>query len=93
MKIDKGIYHICAARDMTYKELAQKTGLTATFLSMIGSGDVKPTLKTIDKIAKALHVPVPLLFWFSMDEKDEGNPALIKIFKQTVDELISKMYL
>jgi transcriptional regulator with XRE-family HTH domain len=93
MKIDNGIYHICTARGMTYKELAQRTKLSATFISMIGSGDVKPSLKSLDKIAKALNVPVPVLFWFSLDEKDEGNPALIKIFKDTVDELIRKMYL
>ncbi|GAV24440.1 transcriptional regulator [Carboxydothermus islandicus] len=43
-------------RGLTLNELSKKAGLSISYLSEIERGSKKPSLKTIDKIAKALNV-------------------------------------
>ncbi len=46
----------------TQKELAQKAGISTSFLSMIERGERAPHLKTLERLAKALRAPLPSFF-------------------------------
>ena len=53
--------------DYSLRDLAQKTSLTASFLSQIERGIISPSLNSLRKIAEALDVP--LLFFLSDNSK------------------------
>ena len=49
-------------KDLTQEKLAEKTGISVDFLSLIERGKNAPSFETLEKIAKALGVPVKELF-------------------------------
>lgn len=58
--------------ELTLDELAEKTGLTASFLSLLERDINNPSLDSLRKIAEALEVP---LFYFS-EIKGQTNPVV-----------------
>lgn len=46
---------------MTKHDLAEKSGVSISFLSDITTGKGNPSLKVMEDIARALHTPLPLL--------------------------------
>jgi DNA-binding XRE family transcriptional regulator len=52
---------------ISQEELAVRSGLHRTYLSDVERGARNPSIKTIDKIAQALRVPVVKLFEQSHD--------------------------
>lgn len=52
---------------ITQEELADKAGISVSFLSMIERGERSPHLETLSRLAKALQVPVGELFAFDSD--------------------------
>ena len=49
-------------KDVTLKELSLRTGISKSALQRIESGEVSPTLETLEIIAEALGVRVTDLF-------------------------------
>lgn len=57
-------------------ELAERAGLSQSYLSMIESGKREPTLSSIEKVAKALGVPTPILLFLAAEKGElEGLDA------------------
>lgn len=56
------IKEICSAKGVSQKALAEQIGVSATSLSRIVTGEQKPSLDTLDKIAEALGVSLADLF-------------------------------
>jgi transcriptional regulator with XRE-family HTH domain len=52
---------------MTQEELAEKSEISVSFLSMIERGERAPHLETLPKVAQALQVPITELFSFDSD--------------------------
>jgi transcriptional regulator with XRE-family HTH domain len=48
-------------RDLTQEHLAQKAGISRTYLARIELGQHDPTLSVLEKLARALGVPVTKL--------------------------------
>ncbi|MFL5833475.1 MAG: helix-turn-helix domain-containing protein [Solirubrobacterales bacterium] len=48
--------------EMTQDEVAEKSGLHATHISEIEQGRGNPTRNTIEKLAKAIDVPIAYLY-------------------------------
>ena len=46
---------------MTKNELAQKSGISVSFLSDLTNGKANPSLKIMEAIAEALETPLPTL--------------------------------
>lgn len=59
---------------MTIEELSQKAGLNKTYLSQIERYGSVPTLKTLDKLATALQIPID---WILADIIPAGKPILL----------------
>ncbi|MBV8125970.1 MAG: helix-turn-helix transcriptional regulator [Paucibacter sp.] len=60
---------ICrSAKKLSLDELAERAGLSQSYLSMIESGKREPTLSSIDKVAKALGVPTPIILFLASDK-------------------------
>ena len=51
--------------DLTQEELAAQANISVDFLSLVERGVNAPSFKNIEKLAKALGVPIQELFSFS----------------------------
>ena len=49
-------------QNMTKFELAERSGISISFLSDLTNGKANPSLKIMEAIAQALHEPLPALF-------------------------------
>ncbi len=54
-------------------EIARKTGLTASFLSLVENGKAMPSMSTLKDIATAMDVPYELLAWEAIDPPESLN--------------------
>ncbi len=82
MKLGKVIKEIRLNKMLTQVEAAKKIKMSQTYLSDIERGKAKPTLETIEKIAKGLKIPV---------EKKDVSPkkkAIFAALKPLIDKLI-----
>lgn len=61
MEIGQKIKHLRTENDYTLKQLAEKTGLSISFISDIENGRRNPSLDNLDKLSRALGVPVDIL--------------------------------
>ena len=71
MKTGYRIKELRTRRRITLQELANRTGLTKSFLSQLERDLTSPSVNSLEKIARALDTKVALLF-----EKDEGKELL-----------------
>ncbi len=74
---------------LTQEELAEKTELSVTFIGLVERGVNIPSVKTCDKIAKALGVSLDELFYFQRDDKRMNmiKSLLFKIRKGKIEEI------
>ncbi len=56
--LGKAIARARTDKGMTQEELAEKTHLTQTFISLVETGHRKASMKTLEKIANALQIKV-----------------------------------
>ena len=84
MRIGSRIKEIRTRRKVTLRELANKTGLTTSFLSQLERDIVSPSVSSLEKIAQALNVKVGYIF--EREEKKE----LIIIKKGTGKKIVNK---
>lgn len=76
-KIGHVIKVLRTASGLKQKDLAQRAGIKATYLSLVESGKKEPSLNVLRAIAKALNVPIRMLFWES-----ESLPEMSSIREQ-----------
>jgi len=55
------VLRILDEREMTKNELAEKSGVSISFLSDLTTGKGNPSLKIMEAIAEALETPLPYL--------------------------------
>ena len=64
------IKNIRKQKRFTQVEFAKKCGITQTYLSQIENNQKEPNLSTLKAISNTLSMPLPIIFFLSMDEKD-----------------------
>lgn len=57
-QLGRNLARIRKEAGLTQEQLAEKAGLTLTYIGMIEIGQRRPALKTLDKLAKVLGVKV-----------------------------------
>jgi transcriptional regulator with XRE-family HTH domain len=57
-KLGKRVRQFRLKAELTQEKLSIATGLSQTYLSGVENGTRNPSIKTLDKIAKALHVSI-----------------------------------
>ena len=62
MKIGKTIREFRLARNMSIKELSEKTNLTSSLISQVERDLISPSLNSLAKISSALKVPIVSFF-------------------------------
>ena len=82
--IIKKIKRMRKNQNMTLNELAQKTGLTESYLSRIETSSSAPPIHTLYLIAEALNTDINYLF--QPEPKDEkSNPDIVVIRNEDID--------
>jgi transcriptional regulator with XRE-family HTH domain/retron-type reverse transcriptase len=76
MDYGKAIKIIRNSRGLSQKDLADRIRLAPSYISRIEAGERKPTIETLEKIAKKLGVPVYLIVLMSSNKTDlKGLPS------------------
>lgn len=57
-------------KSMTQEYFASKCGITQTYLSQIENNQKEPNLSTLKKLSEVLEVPLPIMFYLSLNEED-----------------------
>ena len=70
MKYGKAIKIIRSAKGITQKKLAEISNLDKSYISRIESEERAPTLESLEKISKALNVPLHCIILLSSNKKD-----------------------
>lgn len=68
-------------KSLSQEDIEKRTGLMRTYISRVENGHTVPSLETIEKIARALEMPVYLLFY------DAGDKARKPSEKENANEL------
>lgn len=79
---------------LTQAKYAKCIGITQAYLSQIERGHKKPSMEVIEKIAEDFAVPLPIMFWFGVEESDI-DPAKREYFnflKPSIDKLIDSLF-
>ncbi|MDR0803061.1 helix-turn-helix transcriptional regulator [Fluviicola sp.] len=57
-------------KGQTQEEFAKACGITQTYLSQIEGNKKEPNLSTLKVISDELEIPLPVLFFMSIDSED-----------------------
>jgi len=69
---------------------AQNIGITQTYLSLIENDQKEPSTEVLQKIANYLEIPLPILFWYGIEESDvrPEKAEYFKVLKPAIDSLV-----
>jgi transcriptional regulator with XRE-family HTH domain len=73
MELGKAIRMCRSRKELTLAELAKRTKLSESYLSLLERGNRDPTLSTIEAIARGLEVPVSLLVFLGSDASETSS--------------------
>ena len=67
MKIGKALKLCRSARDLSLEIVAERAGISTSYLSRLENDKREPTLAMIGKVADALAVPVPVVVFLAAE--------------------------
>lgn len=79
---------------LTQSDLAKMCGITQTYLSQIENNAKEPNLSTIKTISEGLDIPLPILFFLSMNDDDvpmEKRDAF-KLISPSINSLVHEFF-
>lgn len=68
MNIGHAVKVCRTAKGLSLGDLAGRTELSTSYLSMIETGKREPTLSSVEKIAVAMGVPTPILLFLAAED-------------------------
>ena len=70
MKIGKQIKALRKHKGLSQKELGDKCGICASYVSLIEKENANPTVDVLERIGLELGVSLPLLMFYSLEPED-----------------------
>jgi len=67
MNVGSAIRRIRQAREMLQVDLAARSCLSVTFISLLENGRRSPNVSTLSRIAESLSLPVEAILWEAVD--------------------------
>ena len=95
MDLGLTIKEIRQEKQYTQEYLAKLCGMTQTYLSQIERNQKEPTISALKDIATALEMPLPVLFFLSLDDQDvtpekrEAFQTIGATFKSVIHEFLT----
>lgn len=93
MRLGTTIAELRRKQGIKQKLLAERCGITPTYLSQIENNHKDPTLPVLDAIGKQLKVPLPFLFFLATDEQDvpKEKREAYALLAPSINSLISAL--
>jgi transcriptional regulator with XRE-family HTH domain len=90
MRYGKAIRICRAAKGLSQKDLAAKTGVASSHISLIEAGKRSPSLATVEKICEALNVPSHLVMLLAAEPQEVQVEHVEKLrdFSGTILQLL-----
>ncbi len=83
-------------KDLGYTQTAAAdlANITQTYLSLIENGKKVPSMEVIDKLAEIYEVPMAIMMWRAIEEKDipKKKLQLYRTLKPPIDDLINSCF-
>lgn len=73
MNIGKAIKLCRNQRGLTKVKLAEKSGLSASYLTLLEQGKRDPNLSTLEQICRALQIPSTVLMFLASDAEERAG--------------------
>lgn len=70
MNLGTTIKKLRKQRGLKQFEFAERANITAAYLSLVETGQREPSLDFLKKISEVLSLPIPVIFFLSLDESD-----------------------
>jgi transcriptional regulator with XRE-family HTH domain len=92
MNIGQAIELARARRKLSQDELAIRAGISVSYVSFLERSKRDPALSVVENIAKALNIPIVLLFFLGAEGKELGhlNKELAGELSRTVLDLLNE---
>lgn len=93
MNISESLKKIRKLKGLTQVDLAKKAGITQTSYSQIENGLNKPRKETLERIARALDIPIDVIYLMGIELEDvpAHKKEDFKHLFPTVKELLEKL--
>lgn len=75
-------------------EFSQLCDISQTYLSLIESNRKEPNMATLKVISDNLNMPLPIMFFLSLDESDvpKRKKQVFKILEPSIKEMVKQIY-
>jgi transcriptional regulator with XRE-family HTH domain len=92
LDIPRRLRTLRAARGLTQRDLARRTGLSHTTIAKIERGDISPTIASLQKIVASFNLPVTALITGEADEAERiffkrGELTVVSFGKYTMRQV------
>ncbi len=74
MLISERLKQLRTTKGLTQSDVEERTGLSRTYVSAVENGHTIPAVETLEKFARALEVPMYVLFYDGTDRGKEAPP-------------------
>ena len=94
MDLGTTIKNIRKQKGQTQSEFASLCGISQTYLSQIESNQREPNLSTLKIISNELRVPLPILFFLSLNIEDiqQNKREAFEIISPSVKSLVNEFF-
>lgn len=91
MEIGKAIKELRKQHGISQKELAKASGLSINAICSFERGHFAPSISTLQKLADALEIPLPVFLFAMLSEEDfpKDKKILYPILRQITIQLCS----
>ena len=95
MALGATISELRKKRGLKQYTLAEKCGITQTYLSQIEHDKKEPNLSTLREISNALDLPLPVIFYLSLNSKEisPNKQEAFKLFDRSMRGMIDDIFL
>lgn len=75
-------------------DLAQSCDITQSYLSMIEKNKKEPNLSTLKVLSEKLNIPLPVLFFKSLDDADipESKKEAYGVVSESLNNLVNSLF-
>jgi transcriptional regulator with XRE-family HTH domain len=94
MNLGVTIKNIRKQKGQTQSEFASACGISQTYLSQIENNQREPNLSTLKIISNELNVPLPILFFLSLniDDIQQSKREAFEIISPSVKSLVNEFF-
>lgn len=94
MNLGDTIHRLRKQKGVAQIELAKMAGITQAYLSGIENNKREPNLSTLKKLSETLDIPLPIIFFLSLDENDipERKIEAFKMIAPSVKSYLSQLF-